>query len=137
MFTGDGWSFWIVWTIYTSVGLIVLAMLRYPMRRANRWLQLLLLIPVATLMFTPLTIQPESEYWAPAALVMIFEIEEQGMTGMVRGLIPLILTYLGLMLIGISILFTKSKKSKQNKEMDSSQRVTKKQTTLDDLSLDE
>ncbi len=141
MFTEQGWSYWLVWSIYVAVGLSLLAMLYYPVRKFNRWVLLFLFTPIAALMFTPITIQPDSKYWAPAALVMIFEIEKAGIEGFVRGLIPLILSYFGLLLLGIGWLLKPKKKHPSSPTIDEAnpplmQPTSKKQPTLDELDLD-
>ncbi len=152
MFSAEGLSFWWVWLMYIAAGLVTLGLLYYPMRRASHWLHLLLLTPIAALMFAPVTVQPESEYWAPAVLVMIFEAEKQGPEGLIRSLVPLIITFSGFLLIGIAALLTpksrtrakksnvQSKKAKQKKEpqLESGAHSDKqeKHDIVDDLTLD-
>ncbi len=100
MFVGEGWPMWQVWLLYFLVGGLILGMLYFPMRKLSKWLHLFLLAPVAAMMFSPLTIEAGSSHWAPALLVMIFEIEKDGTAAMTRGLYPIVLVWLAILAFG-------------------------------------
>ncbi len=113
MFVGEGWPMWQVWLLYFLVGGILLGLLYFPMRKLSHWFHLFLLAPVAAMMFAPLTIAPESIHWAPALLVMIFEMEKDGASSFVRGLYPIVLIWLAILALGSAWLI-KSKSSKKS-----------------------
>lgn len=146
MFSEQGLSFWWVWLMYIGVGLMVLGLLYYPMRQRSHWLHLILLTPIAALMFAPLTVQPESEYWGPAVLIMLFEAEKGGAEALIRGLIPLILTFLVFLCLGIALLLqpkifkqksTGDKPEPSDKtEPDINAKQSNKHSIVDELTLD-
>ncbi len=117
MFTGAGWPMWQVWLLYLLLGAITLALLYYPMRKFSHWLHLILLSPVAAMMFTPLSIEPESPHWAPSLLVMIFEMEKGGVESFGRGFYPILLLWLALLALGSAWLI-KKKQSSTNAQAD-------------------
>ena len=112
MFTGEGWPIWQVWLLYIFIGCIILALLYYPMRKFSHWLHLGLLSLVAAIMFTPLSIEIKSQEWAPALLVMFFDMEKHGGGSFTRAFFPIILFWLALLALGSAWLI-KSKQSRK------------------------
>jgi len=109
VFSEVGWSAWLVWLLYAGLGVIFLGMLYYPLRRWPQWLLLLLLSPIAAILYTPLSIKPADDHWAPALLIMIVELEADGREALARGLYPMFLVWSGLLLIGAALLRRKQK----------------------------
>jgi len=120
MFVGEGWPMWQVWLLYFFVGSLILGMLFYPIRKLSKWWQLFLLAPVAAMMFSPLTIEAGSSHWAPALLVMIFELEKDGTGSLYRGLYPLVLVWLAILALG-SAWMIKKKQLQQQKQAESTE----------------
>ncbi len=124
MFSGEGWPSTIVWALYIGLGLIFLALLWWPLRHRPRWLQCLLLSVASGIVFTPLPIEPGSPHWAPAALVMIFDLEDKGVDGLWRGFWPMLMATFGFLLISLSLY---ARPEDQSDDRD--------QTTMDDDAL--
>ncbi len=100
MFSGAGWPMWQVWLLYIAVGLFSLGLIYYPLRKLSSWFLLFLLSLIAAIMFAPLPIESGSSNWAPAALVMIFEMEKKTPSAILHGLMPILVLWAAFLALG-------------------------------------
>lgn len=120
MFSGDGWPLWFVWLLYIVTGSALLTLLWWPVRRAPQWVKVPLFSILAGLIFTPVPIEPNSVYWAPATLVLIFEMEKYGTAMLMRTLGPILVTTVGFLFLALALVWrTAGKKQPTKSERDS------------------
>ena len=107
------------WFFYLLFAVIFLLLSTWKSRSWSPWLRIPVLTFIAAMAFTPgITLSGES-YWSPAAIIMIFELDQKGFVGIFRGAISIITVWLLLMISTIIIRWKFSKnKSKNTTESD-------------------
>ncbi len=104
------------WFLYLIVAVIFLLVSSWKTKKWSPWIRIPLLTFIAAMALTPgITISGQS-WWSPAAIIMVFEIDQQGIAGASRGAIPIVLAWIFLMIISSLIhwkFFSKKTKSKQ------------------------
>lgn len=84
------------WLLYILVAGVFLAMLYRLIRRWPKWL----LVPVWSMFaagaLTPAASTPDGPWLAPAAIVAILGAEKDGITGLMRGATPILLSFVAL-----------------------------------------
>jgi len=111
MFTGSGWPMWQVWSLYLFMGIISLSLIYYPLRNLSKWFLLIVISTIAALMFAPLPIGDGSQFWAPAALIVVIDFKQQHQIGLIHALFPILTLWVALMALGATWLLKKNKTS--------------------------
>ncbi len=125
MFTGAGWPMWQVWLLYITTGFFSLALIYYPLRKISRWLLLFILSTIAALMFAPLPITTESSSWAPAALVLLIDLQKKQPGILFRGLFPIVLMWAAFLSLGCAYLLKTRKHHHAKGTQNQTQKVKK------------
>lgn len=88
-----------IWFLYAGMALVFLVLLYRWMRRWPKWL----LVPVwsafAAGALTPAQIGADSAFSAPAAIVAILGAEQNGITGFLRGALPILMSFVAISFI--------------------------------------
>ena len=81
------------WTLYIVIACVFLLVLYRLIRRRPKWL----LVPVWSLFaagaLTPANSTPDGPWLAPAAIVGILGAEQDGITGLMRGAVPIVINF--------------------------------------------
>lgn len=102
-------STWVVYILVASVFLVVLYRL---IRNWPKWL----LVPVWSIFaagaLTPASSTPEGPWLAPAAIVGIMGAEQAGVTGLMRGAVPILISFVVISAVLGGLLFVLSRRAK-------------------------
>ena len=100
------------WLLYILVACVFMLVLYRLIRKWPKWL----LVPVWSLFaagaLTPASSTPDGPWVAPAAIVGILGAEQDGITGLMRGAVPILISFLVITLILSAVLFLLSRRPK-------------------------
>jgi hypothetical protein len=82
------------WFIYLLLSASFLLMSIWRSRRMKFWLRIPMLCFIAAMAFTPATTMPGQDWWSPAAIVMVFEIDQSGLSGFLRAGLGIIIVWI-------------------------------------------
>ena len=86
---------WFIYLLFTAVFLLFCT---WHSRKWSIWARIPVLTFIAALALTPgITISGES-WWSPAAIIMIFELDSKGLSGIWKGLLSIIAFWIVLMI---------------------------------------
>ncbi len=86
------------WFVYLLVAAIFLLTSFWKTRNWSSWARIPLLSFIAAMALTPgVTVSGES-WWSPAAIIMIFELDQKGLSGLWSSLLAIIAVWLLLMI---------------------------------------
>jgi len=99
------------WFAYLVVAAIFILLSAWKTKSWNLYTRIPVISFISAMALTPsLTVVGDS-WWSPAAIIMIFEIDQQGMVGAWRGAIPILISWILLMTLA-SVYFWKLKPKK-------------------------
>jgi hypothetical protein len=100
------------WLTYTLVACVFLIVLYRLIRNWPKWL----LVPVwsafAAGALTPASSTPDGPWLAPAAIVGILGAEQDGVTGLMRGAVPILISFIVISVVLGALLFVLSRRPK-------------------------
>ena len=86
------------WFAYLLLSASFLLLSIWKSKNLNQWLRIPLLTLIAAMAFTPATTIQGEAFWSPAAIVMVFEIDQYGLNGFWRAGLGIIMVWLVLMI---------------------------------------
>ena len=93
-------NYGLIWFLYLLLAAGFTLLSFYYSRRLTFWLRIPILALVAAMAFTPASTIPGDTAMSPAAIVMIFEIDQNGMAGFWRAGLGIIVAWLILTIVG-------------------------------------
>ncbi|NQD37222.1 hypothetical protein HPT27_09300 [Permianibacter sp. IMCC34836] len=100
------------WLLYILVACVFLVVLYRTIRRWPKWL----MVPVWSLFaagaLTPAASTGDGPWLAPAAIVGILGFDQDGMTGLMRGAVPIVISFLIVTAVLGALLFVLSRRQK-------------------------
>jgi len=89
------------WFAYILMAAIFILFTAWKTKTWNLYARIPLLTFISAMALTPsLTVVGES-WWSPAAIIMIFELDQHGSAGLWRGAIPIIIVWLLMMMVAV------------------------------------
>ncbi len=88
------------WFFYLIVATSFILFSAWKTRTWSKWIRIPLLSFIAAMALTPGLTIPDESWWSPAAIIMIFEIDQKGMQGIWPSLTSIITSWIILM-VGI------------------------------------
>ncbi len=106
-------NYGLTWFIYLLLSFIFLLLSFWHSRKLSFWIRIPILSFIAAMAFTPATTLQGDSWWSPAAIVMIFEIDQNGIAGFWRAGLGIIIAWLVITLISFIAhwFFRRKKKS--------------------------
>ena len=101
------------WFFYLLVAAIFLLLSFWKTRSWSLWFRIPLLSFITAMALTPGVSVPGESWWSPAAIIMIFELDQKGLTGIWSSLLAIIAVWL-LLMIGSALIVWKLKKNTQS-----------------------
>jgi hypothetical protein len=108
------------WFVYLIVAATFLMFCAWHSRNWSVWARIPVLTFIAALALTPgVTISGEN-WWSPAAIIMIFEIDQKGFVGIIRSGISIVMVWVVFMISTITFRWSADKWrfNKKNKSQD-------------------
>lgn len=106
------------WLLYIFVACVFLVVLYRLLRNWPKWL----LVPIWSLFaagaLTPANSTPDGPWLAPAAIVGILGAEQDGITGLMRGVVPIVISFLVITLLLSAVFFLLSRRPKPTAPVD-------------------
>jgi hypothetical protein len=105
------------WFFYLIVAAMFLMFCAWHSRNWSVWIRIPVLTFIAALALTPgVTISGES-WWSPAAIIMIFELDQKGLAGISRSVVSIIMVWILFMISTVIFRwrFSSWKLNKKNK----------------------
>lgn len=87
------------WFVYLLLSGIFLLLSFWKSRNLVAWLRIPILSFIAAMAFTPMTTMQGEGWWSPAAIVMVFEIEQNGFSGFLRAGLAIIMAWLSITIV--------------------------------------
>ena len=87
------------WFVYLLLSGLFLLLSFWKSRKLTVWLRIPILSFIAAMAFTPMTTMPGDGWLSPAAIVMVFEIDQSGFSGFLRAGLAIITAWLSLTII--------------------------------------
>ena len=111
------------WFFYLLCAAIFLLLCTWKTRNWTAWLRIPGLTFIAAMALTPGVTTSGESYWSPAAIIMIFELDQKGLTGVWRGAISIITVWVLLMISTVVVRWkiNKNKHSSVKPENDNNQ----------------
>jgi len=112
----------ISWFFYLLAAACFLLLSAWKSQGLSDWIRIPILCFVAAMALTPgITVSGES-WWSPAAIIMIFELDQNGLPGMVKSLISIITVWIVLM--GGTVIIRKLIKKKRKQKPEASEQIS-------------
>ncbi len=92
------------WTLYILATCVFLVVLYRLMRKWPKWLLVPIWSACAAGALTPASSTPDGPWLAPAAIVAIFGLDQDGVTGLMRGAVPILFSFVTVMAV-LSLVF--------------------------------
>ncbi|PCJ49760.1 MAG: hypothetical protein COA74_04735 [Gammaproteobacteria bacterium] len=104
------------WFVYLIVTAIFLLFCGWHSRNWSSWVRVPVLTFIAALALTPgITISGET-WWSPAAIIMIFELDQKGLIGILRSGLAIIAVWILFMIGTVLVKWRLNKKPKDSIE---------------------
>ena len=87
-------NYGLTWFLYLVLAAAFLLLGAYHSRKLTFWLRIPLLALIAAMAFTPASTLQGEAWWSPAAIVMIFEIDQNGFAGFWRAGLGIIVVWI-------------------------------------------
>jgi len=100
------------WLLYLLAAGVFLLVLYRMMRRWPKWLLVPIWSAAAAGALTPASSTPEGPWLAPAAIVGILGFDQDGITGLMRGAVPILLSFVAITALFSLLLFVLSRRPK-------------------------
>ena len=96
-------NYGLTWLIYLVLSAAFLLLSFWHSRKLSFWLRIPILSFIAAMAFTPATTLQGDSWLSPAAIVMVFEIDQNGIAGFWRAGLGIIITWVVLMVISFAL----------------------------------
>ncbi len=100
------------WFLYLIVTAVFLLLTAWKTRDWSKWFRIPLITFIAAMALTPGVTVPDESWWSPAAIVMIFELDQKGLSGIWPSMISIITFWIFLLIATFVIRWLLIKKLK-------------------------
>lgn len=105
-------NYGLTWFIYLLLSCVFLVLSFWHSRKLTFWLRIPILCFIAAMAFTPSTTLQNDSWLSPAAIVMVFEIDQDGFAGFWRAGLGIIIVWLVLTIASFIIRWFLRRKKK-------------------------